>query len=135
MDWEIDAPGLTETLLRVHRDYPEVPIYITENGAAFDDQVDADGSINDVDRRSYIDAHLRACHDAIEQGVPLHGYFAWSLLDNFEWAWGYTRRFGLVYVDYVNQMRIPKASAHWYADVIDKHGLTEQPPPGAANLS
>jgi len=135
MDWEIDAPGLTETLLRVHRDYPEVPIYITENGAAFDDEVGPDGSVNDVDRRAYIEAHLGACHDAIEQGVPLRGYFAWSLLDNFEWAWGYTRRFGLVYVDYVNQMRIPKASAHWYADVIDKHGIAEMPPPGAANLS
>jgi beta-glucosidase len=131
MNWEIDAPGLTELLLRVHRDYPPVPIYITENGAAFDDHRAADGSVNDVDRRAFIAAHLRACHDAIAAGVPLRGYFAWSLLDNFEWAWGYTRRFGLVYVDYLDQTRTPKASAHWYADVINRHGLPDGSPPGA----
>jgi beta-glucosidase len=130
MGWEIDAPGLTETLLRVHRDYPPIPIYITENGAAFDDHRDSDGSVNDVDRRAFIAAHLRACHDAIAAGVPLRGYFAWSLLDNFEWSWGYTRRFGLVYVDYLDQTRTPKASAHWYADVINRHGLADTAPPG-----
>jgi beta-glucosidase len=127
MDWEIDAPGLTEVLQRVSLEYPAVPIYITENGAAFHDEVSPDGTVNDVDRREYFAAHLRACHDAIESGVPLHGYFAWSLLDNFEWAWGYTRRFGLVYVDYLNQTRTPKASALFYADVIRRHGLPETP--------
>src|SRR5262249_15361452 len=123
MDWEIDAPGLSEVLQRVAREYPAVPLYVTENGAAFHDEVGVDGSVNDEDRRAYIDGHLRACHQAIEAGTPLRGYFAWSLMDNFEWAWGYTRRFGLVYVDYRNQRRTPKASAHWYSGVIAQHGL------------
>jgi beta-glucosidase len=129
MDWEIDAPGLAEVLRRVHREYPEIPLYITENGAAFADSVAPDGSVDDVDRRAYFDAHLRACQDAIGAGVPLRGYFAWSLMDNFEWAWGYTRRFGLVYVDYVHQTRTPKASAFWYSDVIRRHGLPESTSP------
>jgi beta-glucosidase len=129
MDWEIDAPGLTETLQRVAREYPSVPLYVTENGAAFHDEVGADGTVDDVERRDFLDAHLRACQDAIATGVPLRGYFAWSLLDNFEWAWGYTRRFGLFYVDYHNQRRIPKSSAHWYADVIARHALSD--PAGA----
>jgi beta-glucosidase len=127
MDWEIDAPGLTETLVRVAREYPPVPLYVTENGAAFDDVVGPDGQVHDVARRAYIHAHLDACLDAVDQGAPLRGYFAWSLLDNFEWAWGYTRRFGLVYVDYRDQARTPKASAHWYADVIRRHGLAALP--------
>jgi beta-glucosidase len=131
MDWEIDAPGLTEVLQRVSREYPAIPLYITENGAAFHDEVAADGSVHDADRRAYLEAHLRACHDAIAAGVPLRGYFAWSLLDNFEWAWGYTRRFGLVHVDYRSQARTPKASAHWYSDVIRRHGLLEHTPQGA----
>ena len=125
MDWEIDAPGLTEVLQTVSRKYPSVPLYITENGAAFDDRPDADGSVNDHDRRDYFDQHLGACLDAIATGVPLQGYFAWSLMDNYEWAWGYTRRFGLVYVDYQSQVRTPKASALWYSDVIRRHGLID----------
>ena len=129
MDWEIDAPGLAEILQRVARDYPAVPLYVTENGAAFNDEVAADGSINDIERCDFLDAHLRACLDAIAAGVPLRGYFAWSLLDNFEWAWGYTRRFGLFYVDYHSQRRTPKASAHWYSSVIARHALPESPPP------
>jgi beta-glucosidase len=124
MDWEIDAPGLTEVLTRVAREYPAVPLYITENGAAFDDQPGPDGNIDDAERRSYLAEHLGACLDAIAHGVPLKGYFAWSLMDNYEWAWGYTRRFGLVYVDYQSQVRTPKSSALWYADVIARHGLT-----------
>ena len=126
MDWEIDAPGLVEVLTSVARDYPSVPLYITENGAAFDDVVSPDGAVHDIDRCNYLHAHLSACQEAIGAGVPLRGYFAWSLLDNFEWAWGYTRRFGLFYVDYRDQRRIPKASAHWYAGVIARHAL----PPG-----
>jgi beta-glucosidase len=133
MDWEIDAPGLTEVLRQVSDGYPSVPLYVTENGAAFDDKVDADGSVNDFDRRAYFDAHLGACLDAIAAGVPLHGYFAWSLMDNYEWAWGYTRRFGLVYVDYLNQTRTPKASALWYSDVIRRHGLLDATPPGVSS--
>jgi beta-glucosidase len=123
MGWEIDSAGLTETLLRVHRDYPPLPLYVTENGAAFDDVVGADGEVADTDRIEFLDAHLRAGHDAIAAGVPLRGYFAWSLMDNFEWAHGYGKRFGLVRVDYATQRRIPKASARWYATVIRDNGL------------
>ena len=129
MGWEIDAPGLTETLVRVNREYTDLPLYVTENGAAFDDVVEADGSVNDTPRVAYFDGHLRACLDAVDAGVPLRGYFAWSLLDNYEWAWGYTRRFGLVHVNYETQTRTPKASAHWYSDVIARHAVTD--PQGA----
>ena len=120
MGWEIDAPGLTETLLRVHRDYPAVPLYITENGAAFDDVVGEDGAVDDPDRVAYLGEHMLACQRAIEAGVPLKGYFAWSLLDNFEWAWGYSRRFGLIYVDYPTQRRIIKSSGTWFAEFIGR---------------
>jgi beta-glucosidase len=130
MGWEIDAPGLTEVLRRVNADYPAVPLYITENGAAFADEVSPDGSVHDPDRRAYFDAHLRACHDAITAGVPLRGYFAWSLMDNFEWAWGYNRRFGLVHVDYRSQRRTPKSSARYYAEVISAHALPDTAPDG-----
>ncbi|MFL6053189.1 MAG: GH1 family beta-glucosidase [Actinoallomurus sp.] len=128
MGWEIDESGLAEVLTRVADDYPPVPLYVTENGAAFDDVV-ADGEngdgprVDDPDRVAYIDAHLRACHTAISAGVPLRGYFAWSLMDNFEWGWGYAKRFGLVYVDFLTQARIPKTSAQWYSSVIGQGGL------------
>ncbi|MGW1059772.1 GH1 family beta-glucosidase [Micromonospora rubida] len=125
MDWEIDAPGLLETLERVHREYTGLPLYVTENGSAFVDAV-VDGRVDDADRLAYFDSHLRAAHAAIGSGVPLRGYFAWSLLDNFEWAWGYTKRFGMVYVDYDSQTRIPKSSARWYAEVIRRNGLAAQ---------
>ncbi|MFK3980507.1 GH1 family beta-glucosidase [Micromonospora sp. NPDC050397] len=125
MNWEIDAPGLVEVLERVHREYPELPLYITENGAAFVDEV-VDGEVDDADRVAYFDSHLRACHEAIASGVPLRGYFAWSLMDNFEWAWGYTKRFGMIHVDYDSQLRTPKSSARWYADVIRRNGLAAQ---------
>jgi beta-glucosidase len=118
MGWEIDPAGLTEVLVRLHRDYPTVPLYVTENGAAFDDRPGPDGSVDDPDRVAYLDGHLRACADAIGAGVPLKGYFCWSLFDNFEWSWGYTRRFGLVYVDYPSQTRVPKTSARWYSGLI-----------------
>jgi beta-glucosidase len=123
MGWEVDPDGLTALLRRVHDDYGQIPLYITENGAAYDDQVVADGSVPDPDRVAYLDAHLRACAQAMAQGVNLQGYFAWSLLDNFEWAWGYSKRFGIVHVDYETQARTPKASAHWYAEVIRRGGL------------
>ncbi|MFF4986849.1 GH1 family beta-glucosidase [Streptosporangium saharense] len=124
MGWEIDHDGLREVLLRVARDYPGIPLVVSENGAAFDDVADADGFVRDPERRDYIEAHLRACHAAITDGVPLVGYFAWSLLDNFEWAWGYGKRFGLVRVDYPTQRRVPKESALWYAETIRRGGLT-----------
>jgi beta-glucosidase len=127
MNWEIDPAGLLETLLRVHQEYTDLPLYVTENGAAFRDRV-ADGRVDDPERIEYLDAHLRACHQAIAAGVPLGGYFAWSLLDNFEWAWGYSKRFGLVYVDYETQERIAKSSAGWYAEMIRMNGLRGAPP-------
>jgi beta-glucosidase len=123
MGWEIDPAGLYEVLRRVHDGYPELPLYVTENGAAFADTVAADGTVDDPDRVAYLDAHLRAGRRAIADGVPLKGYFAWSLLDNFEWAWGYGRRFGMMYVDYRTQRRIPKSSAAWYAEVTRRGGL------------
>ncbi|MDG4766961.1 GH1 family beta-glucosidase [Solwaraspora sp. WMMD406] len=125
MGWEVDAPGLVEVLRRVHDEYPEVPIYITENGSAYVDEVTND-KVDDPDRLAYFDAHLRACHEAISAGVPVRGYFAWSLMDNFEWAWGYSKRFGMIHVDYDSQLRIPKSSARWYADVIRRNGLAAQ---------
>ena len=125
MGWEVDAAGLTETLTRVARDYPAIPLYITENGAAYLDTVGPDGAVDDADRVAYFDAHFRACHDAITAGAPLHGYFAWSLLDNFEWAWGYTKRFGMIRVDYDTQERTVKASGHRFREVIKHNGLGE----------
>lgn len=118
MGWEIHAEGLTSVLERVAREYPAVPLYVTENGAAFFDEPDADGLVRDTDRVRYLEGHLRACRDAVDAGVPLKGYFCWSLFDNFEWSWGYSRRFGLVYVDYETQTRTPKSSAYWYSDLI-----------------
>jgi beta-glucosidase len=120
MGWEID-PGALETLLaRVHREYGPIPIFITENGMAAPDT-----TLDDRDRIAYLDAHLRACARSQAQGVPLKGYFLWSLMDNFEWAWGYTKRFGIVHVDYESQARRPKASAHWYAEVIGRGGIDD----------
>ncbi|WP_329114324.1 GH1 family beta-glucosidase [Streptomyces sp. NBC_01465] len=117
MGWEIDEHGLHDLLLRLRADYPEVPLYVTENGAAFDE------AIHDTARIAYLDGHLRACARAITQGVPLKGYFVWSLLDNFEWSYGYSQRFGIVHVDYPTQRRTPKDSARWYAAVIERGGL------------
>jgi beta-glucosidase len=123
MGWEIDDAGLLEILARVARDYPSIPMVISENGAAFDDVLTGEESIHDHERQAYIEAHLRICHAAIAEGIPLRGYFAWSLMDNFEWAWGYGKRFGLIYVDYETQRRIPKDSALWYAETITRGGL------------
>ncbi|MEU9286551.1 GH1 family beta-glucosidase [Streptomyces sp. NPDC048275] len=122
MGWEIDERGLLELLLRLKDDYPAVPLYITENGAAFDDVVQHD-EVHDADRIAYLDGHLRSCAQAISRGVPLQGYFVWSLLDNFEWSFGYAPRFGIVHVDYATQRRTPKDSARWYAEVIRRSGL------------
>lgn len=117
MGWEIQPWGLRELLLRLQADYTLPPIYITENGAAFADHPDASARVDDPDRIAYIDAHLRQVKEAMDAGVDVRGYFVWSLLDNFEWAYGYAKRFGIVYVDYATQTRIAKASAHWYAAV------------------
>jgi beta-glucosidase len=120
--WEVQPAGLTETLLRLHRDYPRLPLYVTENGAAYPDVVRDDGAIADTDRIAFLGSHLRAANDAIQAGVDLRGYFYWSLLDNFEWAEGYAKRFGLIHVDYRTQRRTPKHSAHWYSQVIAANG-------------
>ncbi len=116
MGWDVVPSGLTNTINRVHREYGPIPLYITENGSAYEDEV-VDGEVHDVERIAYLDAHLGACLDAIEDGSDLRGYFAWSLLDNFEWAWGYERRFGIVRVDYDTQLRTPKDSAQRYAEI------------------
>ncbi|SFC89583.1 beta-glucosidase [Nocardioides terrae] len=117
MDWEVQPDGLTRLLVRLKEEYAVPPVYITENGAAYDDVVGPDGTVDDQDRLTFVDLHLRAVHAAMEQGVDVRGYFAWSLLDNYEWAYGYRQRFGIVHVDYDTQVRTPKASARWYADV------------------
>ncbi|HEX6194375.1 MAG TPA: GH1 family beta-glucosidase [Jiangellaceae bacterium] len=121
--WEINPAGLTELLIWIGKNYPDVPLYVTENGAAFDAPV-VDGRVDDTDRIAYLAGHVSAVHDAITAGVDVRGYFAWSLLDNFEWAWGYGQRFGIVHVDFETQQRIPKASAHWYAKTIAANALT-----------
>lgn len=117
MGWPIEPWGLRDLLERLHRDYPGVPLMITENGAAFDDAVE------DHHRIAFLGAHLRSAAEAVARGVDLRGYLVWSLLDNFEWAYGYAKRFGLVHVDFASQRRTPKASAHWYAEVIRQNGL------------
>jgi beta-glucosidase len=124
MGWDVDADGLEELLVRVQRDYGPLRLYVTENGAAYDDDPDGDGHIHDAERVAFLEQHVRAAHRAIAAGVDLAGYFVWSLLDNFEWAEGYARRFGLVYVDYETQRRIPKESAVWYRRVIAMNGLS-----------
>jgi beta-glucosidase len=116
--WAIEPDGLVETLVRLSTDYDPPPIYVHENGAAFDDHPDDRGEVHDDDRIHFLRDHFRAAHDALARGVDLRGYFVWSLLDNFEWAEGYSKRFGLVWVDYQTQRRIPKSSAQWFARVI-----------------
>ena len=118
MDWPITPERFTELLMRLHRDYPGLPIFITENGAAFDDEADETGFVRDDHRTSYLAAHVAAVADARRQGADIRGYFAWSLLDNFEWAYGYDKRFGIVRVDYDAQARTPKQSARWLSDTM-----------------
>jgi beta-glucosidase len=126
MNWQIEPAALTRLLERLHRDYG-VPMLITENGAAYPDGPAPDtGRVADNDRIEYLDGHLRACHDAIARGVDLRGYFVWSFMDNFEWAEGYAKRFGIVHVDYATQQRVAKDSAWWYRDVIRRGGLEDR---------
>ncbi|WP_103537547.1 MULTISPECIES: GH1 family beta-glucosidase [unclassified Streptomyces] len=117
MDWEITPTELTDLLVRLQRDYA-LPTVITENGAAFDDAVAADGSVPDADRTAYLADHIAAVVAARDRGADVRGYFAWSLMDNFEWAYGYDKRFGIVRVDYDTQLRTLKDSAKWYRDTI-----------------
>ena len=118
MGWEIYPSGLRDTLQWVASRYGNPPIYITENGAAFDDAVSPDSHVHDERRVQYLDSHLRAAEEAIQSGVDLRGYYLWSLLDNFEWAAGYSNRFGIVRVDPDTQNRLVKDSARFYANVI-----------------
>jgi beta-glucosidase len=121
LDWEIRADGLERTLLRVMADYRPAQLYVTENGSAWADTVGPDGQIHDPERVRYLEEHLAACARAVRQGAPVAGYFAWSLLDNFEWAFGYAARFGLVHVDYATQARTIKGSGRRYGDIIRRH--------------
>ncbi len=118
MGWLVDASALHGLLLDVTKQAPGLPLYITENGRAAEDYVNPQGEVNDVERVRYLQAHLEAAARAIKDGASLAGYFVWSLLDNFEWGWGYQKRFGIVYVDFGTQRRIPKSSARFYADVV-----------------
>jgi beta-glucosidase len=122
-DWEVFAPGLTRILLWVRERYGDIPLYITENGAAFyDPPTPTDARVDDPLRVDYLRLHLLAACDALRQGVNLRGYYAWSLLDNYEWAAGYEKRFGLIHVDFASLVRTPKSSAAYYARVIASNG-------------
>ncbi len=123
MGWAIDPAGLHEVLTRVRRDYTgQLPLIVSENGASFRDYLDPEGRCNDPERVDFLRTHLREAHRAVADGVPLAGYFVWSLLDNFEWDSGYRERFGLTYVDYSTQRRVPKTSFGWYQGVIKANG-------------
>jgi beta-glucosidase len=123
MGWEVYPQGLFDILSRVHADYHPPKIYVTENGASYSEGPDAGGRVADVRRVRFVRDHLLAARRAISEGVPLAGYFLWSLMDNFEWDRGYTQRFGAVWVDYKTQRRIPKDTAHWYTKVITENSV------------
>ena len=123
MGWSIDPRGLYELLVRLSREVPGLDLYVTENGAAYPDVVSEDGAVHDPDRTAYLHQHLDAVARAAADGVAVRGYFLWSLLDNFEWAWGYSKRFGIVHVDYATQRRTVKDSGHWYAGVVARGAL------------
>ncbi|MEY6430813.1 GH1 family beta-glucosidase [Thioalkalicoccus limnaeus] len=122
MGWEIFPQGLTEMLLWIRREYGELPVYITENGAACNDPLPERGRVLDPGRARFLGRHLIAAQEALGRGVDLRGYFAWSLLDNFEWAYGYSKRFGLIHVDFATQRRTPKMSARFYRNLICRGG-------------
>ena len=123
MGWEIYPEGLYDIIVRLRKEYTRLPIYITENGAAFDDVLSEKKRINDVERINYIKSHLMKIAELNQQGADIRGYYLWSLMDNFEWAYGYSKRFGAVYVDFKTQERILKDSALWYKDVIKNRSI------------
>jgi len=129
MNWPVDPTGLTELLVRLRGEYGNPAVFVAENGAAYPDRVGPDGAVHDPERVRYLHGHLRAAHEALMQGVDLRGYFVWSLLDNFEWAEGYAKRFGMVHVDYATQRRTWKDSAHWYRGVIERGSIPADEPP------
>jgi beta-glucosidase len=127
MGWIVDPEGLYELLLQVSGQAPGMPLYITENGCAAEDYVDPLGAVNDLERISYLHQHLEAAARAVKAGVNLAGYYVWSLLDNFEWGWGYQKRFGIVFVDFETQRRIPKSSARFYAEIVQANAVPTLP--------
>jgi beta-glucosidase len=131
MGWEVHPDGLYRLLVRVANDYAPPAIYVTENGAAFGDVRVHDGAVHDPERIAYLDEYIDAVGRAAAEGAPLKGYFVWSFLDNFEWAHGYSKRFGVVYVDYPTLERVPKDSFYWYRDLIAAHRGAPRPSPVA----
>jgi beta-glucosidase len=123
MGWEVYPEGLYSLLVRIHKDYDPPEIFVTENGIACADHIDGQGQIRDDERISYLADHFSAAYRAMQEGVRLKGYQVWSLMDNFEWSHGFSKRFGIVYVDYKSQVRTLKKSAHWYREVIENSGL------------
>ena len=129
MGWEVYPEGLRRLLVRVAEDYAPPAIYITENGAAFGDVRSHDGRIHDPERTEFIASHIDAVAAAVAHGAPVKGYFVWSLLDNFEWAHGYSKRFGVIYIDYPTLERVPKDSFYWYRDSIASRRTAPRPSP------
>jgi beta-glucosidase len=129
MGWEVYPDGLNRLLVRIARDYAPPAVYVTENGAAFGDVRVHDGRVHDPERTAYLESYIAAVSDAIADGAPVKGYFVWSLLDNFEWAHGYSKRFGIVYVDYPTLDRVPKDSFYWYRDFIKSRPRAPRPSP------
>jgi beta-glucosidase len=127
MGWLVDADGLYELLMRMAKEAPGLPVFITENGRASEDYVNPDGVVDDVERVRYLHEHLVAAARAVNDGASLAGYFVWSLLDNFEWGWGYQKRFGIVFVDFGTQRRIPKSSARFYSQVVRANAVPALP--------
>lgn len=125
MGWNIAPDGFEQLLVDLHEQFPELPLMITENGAAFDGDEVIEGRVKDPERVDYLRRHFTAAHRAMQRGVDLRGYQVWSLLDNFEWAYGYTKRFGIVHVDYDTQVRTPKDSAHFYSELIRTRRIPE----------
>jgi beta-glucosidase len=126
MGWPLSPEGLENLLVRWHKEHGDKlpPLYITENGAAYDDGPDSSGRVTDQRRIDYLQTHLKAVSNAIAQGSPVKGYYQWSLMDNFEWALGYDKRFGIVHVDFETQKRIIKDSGYWYRDQITNNGAS-----------
>ena len=135
MGWEVYPDGLFHVLMRVRDDYGPDRIFITENGSAFPDVRRHDGTVDDPERLAYLESHIDAVRLAVEQGVPVAGYFAWSLLDNFEWAHGYSKRFGIVYVDYPTLERVPKASYAWYRSFLARQRTPSSTHVGGASAA
>jgi beta-glucosidase len=121
--WEVNPEGLRDMLVWLHNEYDGTALYVTENGASFPDTVAPDGHVHDHGRTEFLKRHFVAAHEAVQQGVNLRGYFVWSLLDNFEWADGYSQRFGIIYVDFATQARIPKSSAHFLSEVTKTNAV------------